>query len=578
MTLTPAIGRTLCLLLLGLMMFVGSVAVSGHAWAQGTTKTTTNTPVDEAALAAKCKQYVGLSNRIASCIRDTLDSATDRFFRGVYPMVSRAIGGAMTLSIALFGILLAAGAVEKPGRDSMMLVIKIAFVSFLTMNSDYMYQNVIKMMDGAGANVVGLIPESGNLQDNTAKIEQVKCLRNMRSAQRESNRRLQLSAPWIGVDCMLDSVIGIKVDSNVNASQMLTDAKAFNEDLNNGEAGMQRGLMFLFFSSMQTSVIGAILAVVGLIFIWGLVQITIKSLFIFITGYMGVAVLMIISPLFIPLVLFQVTRGYFDKWVKLLISFALQPVVILLFVAFTITAVDLATFSGTYSLMYRIAGNASRAKGFSLNKYMTERTHPGKVENEWVSIITDEPFVYSNVKTQTNIAALTKDINFSGMGAVGNQIETGMVAGGIKVSECTPELLRKWDSMSPDELDAIIDGSNEDLKKELQVVKNCQRTRPLFAKLKTVNWDLMAEVRQPAVLIAAKDKDTVTKSQQIQREILSAAVFVAIVVFVMNELLKIIPTVVTDLLGDSSSPNLGTVGGALPGADAMKKAVNKGGG
>ena len=47
-----------------------------------------------------------------------------------------------------------------------------------------------------------------------------------------------------------------------------------------------------------------------------------------------------LAPLFVPMVLFEKTRGFFDVWWKLLVSFALRPVIVAGFVALTVTIVD----------------------------------------------------------------------------------------------------------------------------------------------------------------------------------------------------------------------------------------------
>ncbi len=160
--------------------------------------------------------YAGLTNHIANCVRDTLDSATDDFFdpqTGFYPLVSRAIMAVMTLAIIIFGIMATFGMLEKPGRDSIMLLLKIAAVTFFTTNSDWMYHQVLASMDSAAQSVVSFSPITGNA-DNTGKgFDQVECFKNMQDVQNNVDPRTTLSGPWLAMDCMIDSVIGIKVNS-----------------------------------------------------------------------------------------------------------------------------------------------------------------------------------------------------------------------------------------------------------------------------------------------------------------------------------------------------------------------------
>ena len=560
------------------------------AWAGGTP--TNATPQ----VSATCKTYVGLTNHIAGCVRDVLDDSTSKFFGtngngtpvppdsngnvGIYPLVSEAIAGAMMLSVILFGIMGSLGALEKIGRDSMMLLVKIAMVAYFSTNSDWMYHKVIETMDATAQTVVSYIPENGaaveaKTDGQTTDFSQITCLRAMMDAQKSSDPLKKNAGPWMGMDCVIDSVIGIKVDPSdalgvdpkansatdiINGIEKKTGS--FNDRLNGNDTGVSRGLMYLFFASYQTSIMGVILAVIGFIFMWGIAQLIIKALFIYLAGYIGIAVMMIISPIFIPLVLFQATRSYFDKWVKLVISFALQPIIILVFIAFTISAVDLAIFTGDYSIMYRIAGNASRVKGFSLNRYLADSSQgPDAYE---IMTATNPPG-HMNPR-QYHTAIETKKMSFAevktGSSATVPMLQNA-VGGitGIASSKCTKTLITK----------DIAAGSPEKLK------DLCARTYAMMVYSDTIDWDLLAARRGmagPVVQFGAPYNDAKNAGQQLSREVLAAALFAGIVVFVMNQLLKVVPMIAYDLFGDyGQSPNLGGVGGMIPGSDKLKKAL-----
>ena len=60
----------------------------------------------------------------------------------------------------------------------------------------------------------------------------------------------------------------------------------------------------------------------------------------------SIAILGILAPLFVPLYLFNYTKGYFEAWVKLLISFLLQPMVAVVFMTTMLSVYDLG-FYGT---------------------------------------------------------------------------------------------------------------------------------------------------------------------------------------------------------------------------------------
>ncbi|NRB10336.1 MAG: type IV secretion system protein [Rickettsiaceae bacterium] len=60
----------------------------------------------------------------------------------------------------------------------------------------------------------------------------------------------------------------------------------------------------------------------------------------------GIVILGVLAPLFVPLFLFNYTRGYFDSWVRLLLSFMIQPAVAVVFLTAMFAIYDFG-FYGT---------------------------------------------------------------------------------------------------------------------------------------------------------------------------------------------------------------------------------------
>lgn len=497
--------------------------------------------------APNCTKYAGLANHIAGCIRDTLDETVYIFFDHVFPMFKRAIFWFLIIGVSVFGVMAAFGMLEKVGRDSIMLLLKVSAISYFVANSEDLYNFTLLAMDSSAQAVVNFVPTAGH-SDNTpgSDFNQITCLKNMAQAQ-GSGRYIYIktiqkgfysdsvSGPWMAMDCMIDSVIGIRVP---DASGAVVDEKSYNGQIKKEEKGLSRGLVYLFFSTMQSSAVGIAIAILGLVFIWGLINLLIKALFIYIAGYIGIAILMIFAPLFVPMVLFQATRSYFDKWMKMIISFSLQPVIVLVFVAFTISAVDLATFSGKYSIMYALAGDESQRSGFSINEYLTRDRGNGQ------SIIDSNSVTYSRVKADnTNNIELTD-----------STIDT--LVKGLDNSKCT---------------NAVMNGSPTD-EAGKKIKEACKQSYPLAVYLTQFNWDLLAKVRIPAIVIPG-GQNPPTAGEQAMRQFMASLVFAAIVVFIMNQLLMVIPKVANDLLGEfGQTPNLGVVGGVIPGQNKLKSA------
>lgn len=494
-----------------------------------------------------CSSYAGLTNRIVMCLRDTIHNATDRFYDpddGFYSIVRTLVGAFLTLVVIVYGILAAYGMLEKPGRDVMMLMVKLSIVTGFVVNSDVLYTKSLEIMDNAASAVTEFTPSTGPMAANV-DASRLTCLDNMRQASEDANARY-VSA-WIGVDCIIDSVIGIKVSPQMNNNAITKGRADLAQNNKLGEQpGMARGLISFFFSSVQSSIVGVLLAVIGFVFMYSMIWMVLKALFIYIAGYLGIAFMMIFAPIFIPLVLFRVTSEYFKKWVKLSIAFALQPIIILAFVSFSISAIDLAMFSGDYSVMYRIAGEQSRNDDFNLNKYL----HDNK-------IIKRAPAVVAQVRTGGKSPEL-------------KELDSQTFYKDLKISDCGERMSK---------LDPKADPAA--LQKTLQ---ECA-SYPIQYWHDSIDWNKMAEIRNPAVQdpgINPKAKDQKAeaaltpadrKGRALAREVFASVIFVTIVVLCINGLLTIIPGMVNDLVGESfQSPNLfnavsrqgsGGIGGAL---------------
>lgn len=496
--LIPRIGQFFMLAALLLGMFVAAPAMAQQPPAQPA-----QSEMDQV-----CGDHVGVTNRIAGCVRDTVANVADRFFdqdTGFYSLVSKFIAGFLTLGMAIYGTMAAVGMLEKVGRDTLIFLVKISFIAYFTLNADVMYRYAVDGMDAMGSAVVQVTPLSGDA-DGNEDFSDLTCYQAMKEASDTAGK--PISGPWVAMDCLIDTVFGIRMPTQAGNVNNFVQAGGgqewFNKNLEG--QGMQRGMLHFFFSGMKTSVVGLMLGILGFIFMWGLITMIIKALMTYIAGYIGITFMMIISPLFMPLMLFRETKQYFDKWVKLVISFALQPVLILLFISLSIAGVDLALYSGDYSVAYRIAGDASRQQGFNLNRYLTD--------NEAI-----------------NPAAMTPLF--------------------VKTSDTITEVRKGEDGVFPTQLS---DCSREAMRSGTGDTEECAGNMPIQVFRDTIDWAKLAEIRTPAVTL---EDGAERPEQQIAREVMAAVIFCGVVIFVMNRLMSVVPHILVDLVGDfGQTPNM----------------------
>jgi type IV secretion system protein VirB6 len=97
----------------------------------------------------------------------------------------------------------------------------------------------------------------------------------------------------------------------------------------------------------------------------------------FIVCLISITILAVLAPVFIPMVLFEYTKSYFDSWVKLIISFVLQPMVVSTFMIVMFTVYDFGFF-GTckfkpLNVTQSVDGTNVTRKMFALNNNMNDQ-------------------------------------------------------------------------------------------------------------------------------------------------------------------------------------------------------------
>lgn len=93
----------------------------------------------------------------------------------------------------------------------------------------------------------------------------------------------------------------------------------------------------LIVAAFFTGGIGVIVSFSVLIIAFTLISATIRAMHIFISSAFAIIIYVFISPIIIPLVLFERTKSIFDAWLTHLMSFALSPIVLFAYLSIFIT-------------------------------------------------------------------------------------------------------------------------------------------------------------------------------------------------------------------------------------------------
>jgi type IV secretory pathway VirB6-like protein len=111
--------------------------------------------------------------------------------------------------------------------------------------------------------------------------------------------------------------------------------------------GFSSGAVFaMIIASFFTGGIGVTIGMSIFILAFSLIATVIRAMHIFVSSCIAIVIYVFISPIIIPLVLFEKTKSIFDAWFSHLISFALQPIVLFSFLGIFISLSEKILYNG----------------------------------------------------------------------------------------------------------------------------------------------------------------------------------------------------------------------------------------
>jgi hypothetical protein len=295
------------------------VAGDSYAWSP----TPPNDPIGTNYTNTACPEFYGFTRRIVQCVRDTVLASVNDILAPMFANLYDVAAAVATLAVALWGFLVATGMAAWPLRQGFMLAIKIAVLFTLfgttTYNFPYFYTAALDGLDDLLSGVTGYVNVSSSYAGTC-------------DMPNETDASMML---WNNVDCMLDILIGEVIP---NSSIIF-------------------GLGGFFLASLLTNAVGVFIGLLGFLIIVLLLFSILRALYIFVLAYVAFSLMALVSPIFLPMMLFRATFGYFEKWLKLSIGFILQPIFLFVYLTMLLAAFDTVIYTGPNSLFNTITGD-----------------------------------------------------------------------------------------------------------------------------------------------------------------------------------------------------------------------------
>ncbi|QMV46165.1 conjugal transfer protein TraH [Wolbachia pipientis] len=321
-----------------------------------------------------------ITSMIVQCIKESLDNLVagidssgsplrdknghnkGSFLSVAQKRLKNTVTAVLVLALILFSIKAMSGGVRSP-QEMYMLIIKFALVIYFTTGStmSHYYGELTRLSNGLSEIVLKASSESKGICNYKAEDYEYD-----RTGKKVSYSYL---APWDRLDCRILFYLGAPLEGiggKIGTGSVVTLAILLGAAPVLLVAGSIIGIIFAG---------GQVLVAIVCIFMAILMMMVILWLcYVFILSLVALSVIVILSPLFIPMVLFQHTKGYFDGWVKELITYSLYPVILFAFLSFMFIACDKIFYRGLsfeqdkeYEDKLRASGS-SKKQWFKLKK------------------------------------------------------------------------------------------------------------------------------------------------------------------------------------------------------------------
>ncbi|ACZ49138.1 type IV secretion system protein VirB6 [Anaplasma centrale str. Israel] len=223
--------------------------------------------------------------------------------------LKNAVMAALILALILFSIKAMLGGVQN-ASELYMTAIKFALVIYFTQGGAMYkaYEHLTNLSIGLSDIVLSAANGGQNICDYKAG---------------DYDKDFRYLMPWDRLDCRMMFYLGSQLNGGTGTGVLLT-------------VFLCAGLLIpaILINAKVIICVVAFFAVMMLIFtvIW--------CVYVFLLSLIALTVLTIISPIMIPMCLFQVTKGFFDGWTRQLMIYSLYPVILFSFLSLMFTVFD----------------------------------------------------------------------------------------------------------------------------------------------------------------------------------------------------------------------------------------------
>lgn len=303
---------------------------TGCGQAQANTQSLLDEILSSGGTICPCAPKPGLwIERIVWCFSAAPGGLIDKTFKAIvndanYQSFTRAVvGSTIMLALVLLGMNMILGSVYSLKKDLFTLGLKIGGVLLFFDNFTYVHESLLGSMSSVTQAVSDAASGFGDICSQSGANPTV----------------------WARWDCLFQKLLGF-----VNNALFV-------------------GIIGFLSSFLFTSGPGAAVFFGGTYIIMAIFLMAMRLVYTYLVATIAIAFLFLLAPLVVPAIFFSKTYQKFETWFKLIIAYALQPPLLILFAVLMLTTLEFAIFVGPTSLFGALS-NTSPSQSMSFQQVM----------------------------------------------------------------------------------------------------------------------------------------------------------------------------------------------------------------
>lgn len=188
-------------------------------------------------------------------------------------------------------------------------------------------------------------------------------------------------ALWDTLDCRISNYLGLDA-----LADFMSAGSSGNPSFNSLSFSVPPWVFLIIPAAISGN-----MTLVGLVLAFPFLVLSVASymVYAFIVCMISITILSVLAPLIIPMVLFEYTRSYFDSWMKLVISFVLQPMIVCVFMTTMFAVFDFGFFGSCKFRSVDVSQNID-----------------GSLHNKKLFVIDNNPGIYSESEKSSCVYSL----------------------------------------------------------------------------------------------------------------------------------------------------------------------------